>query len=140
MTQEQCWLGIHDEHMRPTLLYRPKLSIDGNQWCALYGGENLQDGVAGFGDTPDAACRAFDRAWHDPLKGSLSARRFLVRDESGRGGSVGDLSAADLAERFGDDWEEAFEGECVPFADAVGALEVGGELRLDGATVVVRVS
>lgn len=47
---------------RPSVLYRPKISIDGNQWCALYG-ENLQDGVAGFGDTPELAMIDFDRAW-----------------------------------------------------------------------------
>lgn len=29
---------------------------DGNQWCFLYG-KNLQDGIAGFGDT------IFDAAW-----------------------------------------------------------------------------
>ena len=29
---------------------------DGNQWCFLYG-ENLQEGIAGFGDT------IFDAAW-----------------------------------------------------------------------------
>lgn len=39
---------------------RPRLYIDGNQWCALYG-ENLMEGVAGFGDSPAAACYAFDR-------------------------------------------------------------------------------
>lgn len=44
---------------RPSVLYRPKLSIDGNQWCALYG-DNLQDGIAGFGDTPADAMRRFD--------------------------------------------------------------------------------
>ena len=30
--------------------------LDGNQWCALVG-ENLQEGVAGFGDTPSDALR-----------------------------------------------------------------------------------
>ena len=51
---------------RPSYLLKPKLSIDGNQWCALYG-ENLQDGVAGFGDTPEAAFADFDKAWRNPL-------------------------------------------------------------------------
>ncbi len=32
----------------PSFMYRPKIFIDGNQWCALYG-DNLQDGVFGFG-------------------------------------------------------------------------------------------
>jgi hypothetical protein len=51
-----------DAHAAPSAVYRPALSIDGNQWCALYG-DNLQDGVAGFGDTPAAAMREFDKAW-----------------------------------------------------------------------------
>jgi len=25
------------EYERPSVMFRPKLSIDGNQWCALYG-------------------------------------------------------------------------------------------------------
>ena len=34
---------------------------DGNQWCILYG-DNLQVGIAGFGDTPIKAMYAFDEA------------------------------------------------------------------------------
>lgn len=44
-------------------LLRPSISIDGNQWCVLYG-ENLQDGVAGFGDTAFEAVLAFNKEWH----------------------------------------------------------------------------
>jgi len=51
---------------RPSYLLKPKLSLDGNQWCALYG-ENLQDGVAGFGDTPALAYADFDKAWVSPI-------------------------------------------------------------------------
>lgn len=50
----------------PSAIYRPALSIDGNQWCALYG-DNLQDGVAGFGDSPALAMEAFDKAWHEKI-------------------------------------------------------------------------
>jgi len=53
---------IASEYDRPCAIFRPKLSLDGNQWCALYG-ENLQDGVAGFGESPALAMRAFDTAW-----------------------------------------------------------------------------
>lgn len=53
----------------PSAVYRPALSIDGNQWCALYG-DNLQDGVAGFGDSPALAMADFDNNW----KASLPAR------------------------------------------------------------------
>ena len=54
------------EYERPSVLFRPKLSIDGNQWCALYG-DNPQDGVAGFGDSPTKAMWDFDRAWQKDL-------------------------------------------------------------------------
>jgi hypothetical protein len=56
-----------EEWQRPSVLYRPTLTIDGNQWCALYG-LNLQDGVAGFGDSPAHACRNFDAAWLKKLE------------------------------------------------------------------------
>jgi hypothetical protein len=47
---------------RPSMILKPGLSIDGNQWCALYG-ESLRDGNAGFGDTPELAYRDFDKNW-----------------------------------------------------------------------------
>jgi hypothetical protein len=33
------------------------ISLDGDKWCALIG-ENLQDGLAGFGNSPIEAIRA----------------------------------------------------------------------------------
>lgn len=50
------------EHIRPSVLFKPQLSLDGNKWCALFG-DNLQDGVAGFGDSPALAMNAFDVEW-----------------------------------------------------------------------------
>lgn len=50
--------------MRPSVLFRPKLSRDGNQWCALYG-DNIQSGVAGFGNSPEKAMAAFDDNWRN---------------------------------------------------------------------------
>lgn len=47
---------------RPCVLYRPTILIDGNMWCALYG-DNPQDGVAGFGDSPFLAMADFDKNW-----------------------------------------------------------------------------
>jgi hypothetical protein len=52
---------------RPSAVYRPSIKMDGDQWSALYG-DNLQDGVAGFGDTPAAAMAAFDQAWNEPIR------------------------------------------------------------------------
>ncbi len=63
------WQDREIELSRISMILKPHLSIDGNQWCALYG-ENLQDGVAGFGDSPDAAMRAFDEVWAAPLGAS----------------------------------------------------------------------
>lgn len=50
------------EHMRPSVLFRPSLSQDGDQWCALLG-DDLVHGVAGFGETPAKAFYAFDQAF-----------------------------------------------------------------------------
>ncbi len=47
---------------RPSTRYRPALTLDGVSWCALYG-ENLQEGVAGFGNSPEKAMEDFDRVW-----------------------------------------------------------------------------
>lgn len=46
----------------PHVKMRPKVYKDGDQWCCLYG-ENLMEGVCGFGATPAAACAAFDAEW-----------------------------------------------------------------------------
>ncbi len=59
---KQEFLNVAYEQMRPSIIYRPFISIDGNQWCALYG-DNLQDGVAGFGDSPAKAMIDFDKQW-----------------------------------------------------------------------------
>lgn len=56
--QSECW----DEMKRPSMMLKPELTIDGNQWCALYG-ESLHDGNAGFGDTPELAYQDFDKNW-----------------------------------------------------------------------------
>lgn len=54
--------NVFYEQQRPSVIWRPRVFQDGNQWCALYG-SNLMEGVAGFGDSPDAATRDFDREW-----------------------------------------------------------------------------
>jgi hypothetical protein len=54
------------EQMRPSVLYKPVLYVDGNQWCALYG-KNIQDGVAGFGDSPNVAMYDFDENFNTKI-------------------------------------------------------------------------
>jgi hypothetical protein len=66
-----CFQRISDAHTSPSAIYRPSISIDGNKWCALYG-ENPQDGVAGFGDTPGEAMADFDKNWWAALEGKVS--------------------------------------------------------------------
>lgn len=57
---------LRQELTRPATIMKPRLFIDGNQWCALYG-ENLQSGVAGFGPCPFDALLAFDSAIYTHL-------------------------------------------------------------------------
>ena len=64
-TESDYWNEMYAaacEERRPFIQLRPRMFQDGNQWCALYG-ENLQEGVAGFGASPDLAAWNFDRAW-----------------------------------------------------------------------------
>jgi hypothetical protein len=57
---------FHAVISEPFTRLRPKIFIDGNMWCALYG-ETLQDGVAGFGKSPAEAEQAFNAAWGTAL-------------------------------------------------------------------------
>ena len=43
----------------------PRIFIDGDMWCVLYG-LNLQEGIAGFGKTPLLAVYDFNKAWGRP--------------------------------------------------------------------------
>lgn len=51
----------------PHVVYKPRLTRDGNQWCALLG-DDLQIGVAGFGNSPADAMNAFDKEWYTSIK------------------------------------------------------------------------
>jgi len=60
--QEQIGI-VGNEMIRPSVLYRPTILLDGNCYCALYG-EDLMSGCAGFGETMAAAMADFDHNWH----------------------------------------------------------------------------
>jgi hypothetical protein len=62
---QESWQQASYEVCRPCVLFKPKLSKDGDQWCALFG-DNLQEGVSGFGKTPADAMYDFDRNWSKP--------------------------------------------------------------------------
>lgn len=59
---KQEFIAAAHQMRRPSVLFRPTVMADGPKWCALLG-DNLQEGVAGFGDTPEEACADFDQAW-----------------------------------------------------------------------------
>jgi hypothetical protein len=59
-------VAYYTDLRQPSFILKPDLSIDGNQWCALFG-DNLQDGVSGFGDSPELAYLDFDRSWTEKL-------------------------------------------------------------------------
>lgn len=58
---------LYDQQMRPSTLYKPRVYPDGNMWCALYG-INIQEGVAGFGESPALAMEDFDANWHKKME------------------------------------------------------------------------
>lgn len=82
MTEEQYWhkrfteeqkllqkyyQDLKDARLKPSSIYEPRLFLDGNEWCALYG-NNIQEGVVGFGETPALAFDDFDRNWLKRIK------------------------------------------------------------------------
>ena len=48
-------------------MLKPVLKKDGNQWCVIYG-ENLQEGLVGFGNSPHEAILNFNRQWYEPIE------------------------------------------------------------------------
>ena len=72
--QEAAW-----EYQRPSVVFKPALTKDGNMWCALFS-ENLQEGVAGFGETPSKAMYAFDAAWVDSTGSHIIEKKAETPD------------------------------------------------------------
>jgi hypothetical protein len=56
-----CAQEIASFHASWHSVLKPRLTKDGDMWCALYG-DDLQVGIAGFGHNPAAALLAFDMA------------------------------------------------------------------------------
>lgn len=71
------------EQRRPFVILRPRIFPDGDQWCVLLG-EDLQSGVAGFGNTPDAASRDFDRNWSSMRVGQFGSKTSPGELEGGK--------------------------------------------------------
>lgn len=65
--QMNYWANKQDYILIEAL--KPRFFIDGDKWCCLYG-ENIQDGVAGFGDSPQDA--VID--WNNEFKKKLPTK------------------------------------------------------------------
>lgn len=67
--EHQFRMGILDDEASLNFfrLLKPKVTIDGNMYCVLYG-ENLQEGIAGFGETLMKAIYDFNKQFRDPIK------------------------------------------------------------------------
>ena len=62
-TETMSWM--EDERAMKTIaILKPKFSKDGDKFCYLLG-ENLQEGIAGFGSTVYEACYAFYKAFYN---------------------------------------------------------------------------
>ena len=60
--QERMALALEQEEYNLFSMLHPTLKKDGNQWCVLYG-QDLQNGIAGFGDTPRLAILDWNKRW-----------------------------------------------------------------------------
>lgn len=100
--------GAACELRRPCVMFKPRLFIDGDKWCALYG-DNLQDGVAGFGDSPENAMWDFDRAWGTKLTATPAQKKESATERAIRLGvnvkPHGEPTEHDLAQPYAEDME-----------------------------------
>ena len=63
---EKMHLLIKQDEYNLFVMIKPKLYMDGDQWCCLYG-DNLQTGIAGYGDTPYLAILDWNEGWHKTI-------------------------------------------------------------------------
>lgn len=65
-TVQNDFQQVAREMMRPSTIYKPELTQDGNAWLAILG--DLPTGVVGCGDSPHEAMLDFDRAFCEKAK------------------------------------------------------------------------
>jgi hypothetical protein len=59
----------------PSTVRQPSLTVRSGTWIALLG-QNIEDGIVGFGDTVEAALRAFDLKYLNTLRPPSEALDF----------------------------------------------------------------
>jgi len=129
----QAWQRAAAAQERPCVLWKPRLFRDGNQWCALLG-ENIQDGVVGFGDSPDAAMWAFDEAWREKLPPAPGAQPApsLASDDVSLISEGKTQPAQSVKDVIIDDLQSQFDTEGITEHDSGDAL-----IRLSDAIAAV---
>lgn len=65
--QEKLNLAVEQLEYNLFAMLKPKVFIDGDQYCVLLG-KDLQEGIAGFGDTIYKAILDFNMQFHLPIK------------------------------------------------------------------------
>ena len=65
--QSEMNILVEVEEMNLVSILRPKIFIDGDQWCVLYG-DNIQDGICGFGESPRLAIFDFNKSFNKKIK------------------------------------------------------------------------
>ena len=60
--QERMNLAVEKIEYNLFSMLKPKLYKDGNSWCCLYG-ENIAEGIVGFGETPYKAILDWNKQW-----------------------------------------------------------------------------
>ena len=58
---------VQQEEFNLFVMLKPKLYKDGNMWCVLYG-DNIQEGICGFGKSPILAIYEFNKAWREEIQ------------------------------------------------------------------------
>jgi hypothetical protein len=81
--QQEIYAVSH-EWQRPSVLFRPTVSLDGNAYCVLYG-EDLMAGCAGFGSTLAEAMADFDKNWFSQKAPAQVGRNAKRQDPQGLG-------------------------------------------------------
>ena len=76
---------ISETWQRPSVVYQAKIYPDGDMWCALICGANIQEGVCAFGKTPAEAAWNLDMyAWLGLLPPDKQKQADAIAEEEKR--------------------------------------------------------
>jgi hypothetical protein len=99
IAESRLTAAIQAEEYTLIATLKPRIFVDGDQWCVLWG-ENLQDGIAGFGESPTLAVYDFNKAWHKKLPKKV-ATEMANKDRALSGGGLSVEEVVALARAVG---------------------------------------